>query len=266
MANLGGHDNNILALAGNLSYTQRSTEGLPTVFSAPVADMFAGQMAAFGALAALIGRKDGLGGQRLDASMLHAGFFLNFLEIAARNGADYVAPAPEKGWMNGGRADYRVYKTKDEKHIFFGPIEPWSLRKFLTESGKGHLMSLIDDPEGLTVALKSVFAEKNQEEWVHAGAMLDVCITAVNSMEEAIGHPQVRSLGLIQTVVDPIYGNLQMPGYPLGFGADSKQPELPDSAPAIGQHTHEILSKLLGYDDQTIQHLAKNGTVLLGGN
>jgi alpha-methylacyl-CoA racemase len=258
MAGLAGHDNNVLALGGNLSYTQEDAQGLPTVFSAPVADIFAGQMAAFGALAALMGRREARGegleassgrhdkGVKLDVSMLHAGFFLNFLEVAARNGAGYAAPEAGKAWMNGGRADYRPYRTRDGRFVFFGPIEPWSLKKFLEGIGQPGLAGF--PGEALAKALEGVFLSRDLGEWVEAGKQLDICLTAVNSLEEAIREPQVAALGLVQRVEDAVLGELVLPSYPMGFGKKSLQPELPAAAPRLGEHTEEVLREWLGIE------------------
>lgn len=265
MAQLAGHDNNILALAGNLSYTQTSAEGLPTVFSAPVADMFAGQMAAFGALAALLGRErieDGP--KRLDASMLHAGFFLNFLELAARNGNGQAPPQAGKAWMNGGRPDYRPYRCADGRFIYFGLLEAWSLKRFLEGIGRGDLLLQATQPVAFAAGLAALFLEKTQAEWVALGAIHDACITAVQDLEQAVHDPQVQALGLVQTVADPEFGPLELPTYPLGFGPRSLQPALPASAPRLGQDTREILASVLGMASGEIESLAQKGIVILG--
>ncbi|MEY3444719.1 MAG: hypothetical protein RLZZ519_3000, partial [Bacteroidota bacterium] len=170
MANLAGHDNNILALAGNLSYTQTDSEGLPTVFSAPIADLFAGQMAAFSALAALIGRDRGRGDiRKIDASMLHAGFFLNLLEHASMNGNGYSTPQPNAAWMNGGRPDYRSYRCQDGKCIFFGLLEDWALKRFLISIGRDDLLLLQSDVPAFGNGLKAMFLEKDRAEWLQLG-------------------------------------------------------------------------------------------------
>lgn len=263
MAHLAGHDNNVLALAGNLSYTSTTAEGLPAVFSAPVADLFAGQMAAFGALAALMGRQRAPSkGQRIDASMLHAGFFLNMLELAARNAVAYQPPAPGSAWMNGGRADYRPYPTRDGRHIFFGLIEPWALKKFLQALGREDLLALVQLPDQLAKGLAQMFLERDQAEWVQLGHMHDACITPVHDLQAAVHDAQVQALDLVQTVEDPVLGSLELPSYPLGFGNESAQPTLPTTAPSRGEHTREILLQLLQMEQEEVEEWLRVGVVL----
>ncbi len=265
MANLAGHDNNILALAGNLSYTQTDSEGLPTVFSAPVADLFAGQMAAFGALAALIGRGRGLGDiRKMDASMLHSGFFLNLLELASKNANGFSAPQPGKAWMNGGRPDYRSYRCKDGKVIFFGLLEAWLLKRFLTALGREDLLTIQSDVTAFGNGLKAMFLEKDRSEWLELGVKHDACITSVNDLEDAIAEPQVKALGLMQTVEDPELGQLEIPSFPMGFGEGSLPLQLPEAAPRLGEHTREVLASVLGYQADRILELAQKGIISFG--
>ncbi len=259
MSHLAGHDNNILALAGNLSYTQTDPTGRPSIFSAPVADLFAGQLAAMGALAALLGRRintaEVQGPQTIDASMLHAGFFLNLLELAARN--DYKAhiPLPGKEWMNGGRPDYNTYRCSDNRFIFFGLIEPWAAKRFFVELGREDLAAYLSDPQLLGPELESLFVSRTQADWVQIGKRHDACITPVNDLEQAVQDPQIQALGRMQTITALGIGSVDVPSFPLGFGAQS-QPIAPDQvAPSVGEHNDQILSKLLEIGPSEIQNL-----------
>jgi crotonobetainyl-CoA:carnitine CoA-transferase CaiB-like acyl-CoA transferase len=264
MAMLAGHDNNILALGGNLSYTQSDADGLPTVFSAPLADLFAGQMAAMGALAALVGR-----GQltapmptMIDASMLHAGFFLNVLQLSARNGLDYQPPQPSAEWMNGGRADYRPYRCSDGKCIFFGLIEAWAAKRFFKALGRADLGDMLAHTDRLRTALEALFAQRTQAEWVALGTELDACITAVNDLETAVHQPQVQSLGRMQTVEARDIGDMEVPSFPLGFGPQSLPIQAQPDAPLLGEHNHTILQNLLGMPQTTIDGLLADGILI----
>jgi 2-methylfumaryl-CoA isomerase len=66
---------------------------------------------------------------------------------------------------------------------------------------------------------------------------------------------------------NPMFGHVDHPGYgrfltaasPLDFGAVPRQP--PAVAPALGQHTDEVLGELLGLDETTIDRLRAGGTI-----
>ncbi|MFN8393818.1 MAG: CaiB/BaiF CoA-transferase family protein [Bacteroidia bacterium] len=260
LSHLAGHDNNILALGGNLSYTETTADGLPATFSAPVADIFAGQSAAFAAASALLGRKAGNTAPiRIDASMLHAGFFLNLLEVSERNDPHWQVPQPGKAWMNGGRADYRTYPTSDGKAIFFGLLEPWALERFLKGIQRPDLIPFIGKQNELKEALSAIFATKPQSEWVQIGTQLDACISPVNDIDKAIHEPQIAELGLVQELNDPRLGKLELPTLPFGFGETSQQPRLPQTAPLLGEHTAAVLQDWLGWDQDRILNTLKAG-------
>lgn len=260
LSHLAGHDNNILALAGNLSYTDHNTEGLPAPFSAPVADILAGQSAAFAAVTALLARAQGNTQPiRIDASMLHAGFFLNLLAVSESNQPDWQPPQPGQAWMNGGRADYSSYRTADNKAIFFGLLEPWALQRFLMSIGMDECIPLIHQQDQLRPHLTALFATKTQAEWIQIGTDLDACITPINDLNQAIHHPQIQHLGLVQQVHDPRLGTLQLPTLPFAFGPDSHQPTLPTTAPQLGEHTTQILKEWLNYTQDQITQTLKTG-------
>jgi len=61
--------------------------------------------------------------------------------------------------------------------------------------------------------------------------------------------------GMVRTVRDPILGEIQIPGFPFKFSA---QTELPDiEAPLLGQHNGAVLSHMLGYDTERIAALER---------
>jgi len=77
---------------------------------------------------------------------------------------------------------------------------------------------------------------------------------------EAIDHPYFRERGMVREIVDPVMGELAIPGFPLRFSA---QPERLDLvAPTLGQHNAEVLSGILGYSSERIAALAGDGVLV----
>jgi crotonobetainyl-CoA:carnitine CoA-transferase CaiB-like acyl-CoA transferase len=257
---MAGHDNNVMAMAGNLSYTAPGQDGLPAPFSAPIADINSGYMAAFLAVAALLGRKNTESEtpvRTIDASMLHAAFFLNQMQVAAMN----VVPDPPqagKAWMNGGMANYAPYATKDGKSVFFGPIEPGLFANFARAIDRDDLNDLLySKNDQLKEELKQIFASKTAAEWEGLLEEVDCCCTVVCSLDEAMDHPQIKAMGLTQEVHDPKYGKLKLAGFPAGFGPEGKPPEVPKSAPEAGEDTEWVLREVLGYSNAGIAKFLK---------
>lgn len=256
-----GHDNNLMAMAGNLSYTATGENGLPAPFSAPVADINSGYMAAFLAVAALLGRKTSASEtsvRTIDASMLHAAFFLNQMQVAAMNSVP-EPPQASQAWMNGGMANYAPYFTRDGKSIFFGPIEPGLFANFARAINREDLNDLLyAQNEKLKQELKTIFASKTAAEWEKLLAEVDCCCTVVRNLDEAMEHPQIKELGLVREVEDPTYGPLKLAGFPAGFGPNGKPPEVPKSAPEAGADTEAVLREILGYSEDRIQNLSRD--------
>lgn len=84
----------------------------------------------------------------------------------------------------------------------------------------------------------------------------------VLSPYDAPQHPYFTERGILRTVQDPFLGDFMMPGFPLKF---SEQPEVPELfAPTLGQHNAEILGALLGYPEERIAALKRDGVLIEG--
>ena len=249
LKDIAAHDNNCLARSGALSFTPLDEEGLPSVFSGQIADITAGYMAAFMAVSALMGKANAQSQSTvgtIDASMLHSAFFLNQMYVSAMN-VTQQPPQPKKEALNGGLANYRMYKTADSQAIFFGPLEPKLFNNFCTAINRPDLPALLmRENDQLIDELKHIFSTKTRAEWAALLKACDCCFTEVNNLEEAMNDPQIQALGLVREVADKNLGNLNLVTFPAGFGEDSLPPTTTDSAPEIGEHTEWVHREILG--------------------
>jgi CoA:oxalate CoA-transferase len=77
---------------------------------------------------------------------------------------------------------------------------------------------------------------------------------------EAINSEYYTGRGSIRTIQDPFVGEMHLPGFPLRF---SEQPEYtPGNTPALGEHNGEILASVLGYSQDKITALEKDGVLI----
>lgn len=218
LKNKAGHDNNLLARAGLLSYTPLDENGNPSVFSAPVADMLSAFIAALSGIAAVLGKRDGkVGGTTIDASMLHAAFFFNQLMVAGMN-VTGAPPKPGTEWMNGGAPNYRPYSTADGYYVFLGPIEPHLFKKFCEAANRPELSGLMfSDPWTCTQEVAALIGSKTLHEWKELLSEVDCCFNVVKNLAEAMEDPQVKALGLVNEVDSERFGKLHFVGYPAGI-------------------------------------------------
>ena len=84
----------------------------------------------------------------------------------------------------------------------------------------------------------------------------------VYTAKDIFSDPQVKARGMLMPINDPEIGEYSFTRTPIHL---SKAPELPQrAAPNLGNDTRWVLDDLLGYDDDRIKTLIKNGTVELG--
>ncbi len=84
----------------------------------------------------------------------------------------------------------------------------------------------------------------------------------VQSMAEIAGNPHTWARGMLLELDHPISGPLKLLGSP--FKSNRAHGVTRCTAPAVGQHTREVLAELLGYDDETLDALAEDGVIRLG--
>ena len=89
---------------------------------------------------------------------------------------------------------------------------------------------------------------------------LPVPAAAVQKPAERIEHdPSTGAFGLWPTVPHSAMGDVTVDGQPVHFSdTDGLSPH---GGPCLGEHTREVLTRLLGYDDATIDDLYEEGVL-----
>ncbi|WP_281492100.1 CoA transferase [Desulfosarcina cetonica] len=89
-----------------------------------------------------------------------------------------------------------------------------------------------------------------------------VALTPVSNGKDLLENPQLNYRGFWQTLHhDNLGGDVTYPGAPYEFG--EIQWRMGSPAPTFGQHTAEIMREL-GYDQDQIENLAKEGIIHVG--
>ncbi|MGD9124063.1 MAG: CaiB/BaiF CoA-transferase family protein [Desulfarculaceae bacterium] len=247
-----GHDINYLALSGVLGMTGSASTG-PVIPGVQIADLAGGSLAALAALLAAIIQRGASGrGQWVDSSMFDGLLSLATM-VAAGMEAGLDEPKPESMTLNGRYPCYRVYATKDGRHMSLGALEPKFWQAFCEAMQRPDLLDQqFGDPE--TVAkISRLFASQSQEHWIKVFKDHDACCEPVLGLDEVLSSELVRSRGMVTSLEGLTYlaCPLKLPDSPLPA-------ETP--APALGQHTDEILQDL-GLDTDEIARLEEQGVV-----
>ncbi|MGH7781427.1 MAG: CaiB/BaiF CoA transferase family protein [Candidatus Binataceae bacterium] len=250
---LVGHDLNYIATAGVLSILGRPGQ-LPTIPHNIIADYAGGGMhGAIGILAALVARQQTGHGQYVDISMMDGA-----LALMAQSFSSFFATGaiPKRGetMLDGAIPNYNVYETKDGKIITIGSLEPWFFANLCRTLGREdlieHEFNSAKRAEIQTFFTDS-FKTKTRDEWFELLSKTDICVGKMNTLDE-VGHdPQVLARKMIVELDAPGGRKVKQ------VGISVKLSETPGSirslAPALGQHTDEVLSGL-GY---TLEQIAK---------
>lgn len=246
-----GHDLNYLALAGVLAMggTRGGAPGMPGV---QIADLAGGALWGLVALlGALVGRERTGAGAHLDVSMTEGALALLAAELG---NLDAGAEVPSRGTtiLNGGLACYSVYRTADDRYLSVGALEPKFWLAFNKAIGrKGDMAELVAPPgvqERVRAELAEILATRTRDEWTEIFAAHDCCCEPVLEVDELADHPLHRARGVFAHMPGPDGEPVLQVGTPAG------PPRTDRAAPALGQHSREVLGEY-GFDDAQIAEL-----------
>jgi crotonobetainyl-CoA:carnitine CoA-transferase CaiB-like acyl-CoA transferase len=256
-----GHDLNYMALAGALQLFGKAGEG-PIVPGLSIADQGGGSlMAAFGILAAVLGRARTGKGQFVDVSMTDGA--VSWLGYHA---ADYlfagVEPKGGERRFIGQAPCYNVFRCADGRHITLGLIEPQFWNRFCDIAG---LPDLKEEqwPEGEAAdrqmkQVADLMASRSCDEWMALLGPADLPVAPVNTMREAFNDPQFKHREMLLEMDHPVEGRIPQLGFPIKFSDTPGRLRTPP--PLLGEHNDEVL-RSLGYADGDIEELRRKSAI-----
>lgn len=235
----------------------------PTVTAMPIVDRITALHGTIGILAALRERDISGEGQAIDVSLADTGFSLTEIPLVHYLETG-VVPARE-----GSRSPaslQNIYRTRDG----------WALMVGSSANIWERLCSLLNKPEWLTdprfteraqrrahvdiieAELKNWFAGKTTGEAVSIFSEAGIPCSAVNDIPQAANSPQIWERELLVKVPDPAAGSIYVSGK---FIKLSRSQDMVGSAPAVGEHTDEVLQQVLHYTQEQIKNLRENHVI-----
>ncbi len=227
------------AMSGLMTLTGQPV-GRPLGTASSVVDRYTALHATIGALAALRHRDRTGEGQVVDVCLLDSA--LTMVEIPT---SYYLATGEEGG--EGGRPPYRA---KDG----------WVVISAAGRDMAGRLMQLVSgaaggaDAEPLTggqssdarrTAVEAWCAERSVEAICSALMAAGVPVAPVRTIPEVAKDPHLWEREMLVKMEDPVAGEMYLPGVTVKM---SRTPGQIGPVPTPGQHTDEVLERLLGYD------------------
>jgi crotonobetainyl-CoA:carnitine CoA-transferase CaiB-like acyl-CoA transferase len=158
---------------------------------------------------------------------------------------------------------YQFYPASDG-YVLFMASERKFWQNFCTAVGRADLFEahpgarLADHARGdleLRRELAEIFRKRETAEWIQFGLDHDVPIGPVNSPADIGADPQFADRMPWQPASRLIADQLPFPVRVVG----EQPPAAARPAPALGEHTDEVLAEVLGYDSATLDRLRSDG-------
>ncbi len=256
----------VQALGGIMSITGHP-DGPPVRPGVSYGDIVAGLFAVIGILSALEKRRRTGEGEFIDISMLDCQIAV--LENAfMRYFATGEVPKP-LGTRHPVYTPFQAFRTKDGWIVVApagGTSSDWELLCSAIDR-----VDLINDErfadgwkrtqnyDKLEPILSEAFLKKTTSEWLKILTDLGIPCAPVNRIDDAEKDPQVIHRGMIKKIKHPRIGEVKLIDSPIKFRGS--ECGIKGVAPALGEHTDEILKKLLGFPEDKIKTLRKKGVI-----
>ncbi|HXH11504.1 MAG TPA: CoA transferase [Alphaproteobacteria bacterium] len=260
-------DNIIQAMGGLMSYN--GEEGRPPVkMGAPIGDMMGGIVASQGILAALYQRERTGQGQVIDIGLLdcqvslliyRAQYYWIAGEIAEPLGNVHRVIAPTASFQT--KDGYVVIDAGQDK-FFYQLCEAVGLPDLAHDPRFEHRPERLANRAALMSILQQRFTTKTTDEWLEILLAHDVPAGPVNTIDRVLNDPHVKERGMVKEVHDPRhpeYGGWMTTGNPIKLSGMSE--EAFSHPPALGEHTDEILTKLLRYSSARVAELRERKVI-----
>ncbi|NHD19524.1 MULTISPECIES: CoA transferase [unclassified Actinopolyspora] len=255
-----GYDAIAQAVSGMMSVTGQQ-HGPPARVGVSSADLAAGMWATIGILAALRERERTGAGQWVDVSLLDgqiswltyvAGGYFATGTVPDRHGSAHPTIVP-----------YQAFPTAEgEIMVAAGNDGLW--RAFAEAIGLGELGTdprfatnpdRVRNRETLVTLVEDALARRSAREWATILAEAAVPAGPINTVEQALDHPQVAARGMISTTEHPSAGTVRTLSSPIALS--SSPTSVRSAPPQHGQHNAEILAGL-GLDAERLSAAARN--------
>jgi crotonobetainyl-CoA:carnitine CoA-transferase CaiB-like acyl-CoA transferase len=141
-------------------------------------------------------------------------------------------PVAGRELVTGGTPRYQVYRTSDGRYLAAAPLEPKFWHNFLTAIDALHLEDDSKDPDGVRLAVASLIAKRTAKEWEERFNGLDVCVSVVRSLDDAVKHPHFAERGLFtRRVTTPAGGAI--PALPVPVASQFRSADMAAAYPSL---------------------------------
>ncbi|MFQ6052855.1 MAG: CaiB/BaiF CoA transferase family protein [Candidatus Bathyarchaeia archaeon] len=110
-----------------------------------------------------------------------------------------------------------------------------------------------------TEELRAWVASRKVQDIVEALSAESVPAAPILQIDQVLEDPHVKARGIITSTEHPTAGTVRSPGFPVKLSRKPATIRMP--APLLGQHNEEVLTQLLGYSEEQVDELRKEGVI-----
>jgi CoA:oxalate CoA-transferase len=240
--------------------------GPPCRVGSSVGDIFAGHQAAIGVLAALLHREKTGRGQHFDGAMID-GLFTVLENAVVRYTINGEIPKP-LGSAHPTIVPFQSFPTKDDSHVIIalGNDNLWkSFCKLIGREDLAEHVKFATNPlrtqhrKELEQVLIPEFRRRSRAEWLELLGKANLPHSPANNVKEICEDPHIAYRKMLVEVDQPGVGKMRIVGSPIRLSETPGEVYAP--APLLGQHSEEVLRKVLGYSVEDIRTLKDENVI-----
>jgi crotonobetainyl-CoA:carnitine CoA-transferase CaiB-like acyl-CoA transferase len=200
----------------------------------------------------------------ISQAWIEATYTLNFSRMQGAS-----ASSGRGGDGSGASAKYQWYETQDRKILLFCCIEPKFWKNFCNAVDRADLLEQHDSSgavdfgagqEELRRELQNIFHQRDLADWVALARDCDIALgPAYATLGEAAEDEHLRTRNIFVPGEHPVAGPFTYIGEAAKVRGQGY--EVRHHAPALGEHTDEILGGELGYSSEQIEQLREQKTI-----
>ena len=256
-----GFDQIAQGMGGLMSITGAPGEG-PMRVGIPVADLTAGLFCAMGIQTALLEREKSGIGQWVNTSLLQAQIFM--LDFQAARWLSEKHVAGQAGNNHPTSVPTGVFKTSNGSiNLAVAGETIW--RRFVEAVDKKEWLEMhefkdakqrLKNRDYLNKLIEEVTISKTSDEWVEKLEKVGVPCGPINSIDKVFSDPQVKHLGIAQSVDTIPFGQTELVGQPFNL---SRSPSImKQRPPEKGEHNEDVLLDLGLSNEELDEFKSKN--------
>ena len=249
-----GFDQIAQGMGGLMSITGEPGKG-PMRVGIPVADLTAGLFCAMGIQTALLEREKSGIGQWVNTSLLQAQIFM--LDFQASRWLCDNNVAGQAGNNHPTSVPTGVFKTSDGSiNLAVAGETIW--RRFAEAVDKKDWLEMeefkdaknrLKNRDYLNSLIEELTVTKSSNEWVEKLEKVGVPCGPINSIDKVFQDPQVKHLGIAQSIDTIPFGETELVGQP--FNLSRTPSSLKQRPPEKGEQNSDVLSEL-GFSDKEL--------------